>query len=87
MTRSSRELLGVRAFATKVNDCVISRDSNGGVLEGQIHIGRHHWCEMERAVPSRPVSASDRRSRTDDILLGRDSNIAQEQGCHVLWTT
>ena len=35
---------------------------------------------MERAVPYRPVSASDRHSHTDDILLCRDSNIAGVSG-------
>ena len=42
MTRPSRELLGVRAFATKVDGRVILGDSNGGVLEGWIQFGRYH---------------------------------------------
>ena len=47
MTRSRRGLPGVRAFATKVNDYVVSRDSNGGVVEGWTQFGSHHarWNE------------------------------------------
>ncbi len=50
MTRPSRESLGLRAFATKVNDCVISGDFNGGVLEGWIQLGREMDSIPERAV-------------------------------------
>ncbi len=47
MTRPSRELLVVRprAIATKVNDRVISGDSNGRVLEAWIQLGGHQ-CEI-----------------------------------------
>ena len=62
MTRSSRGLLGVRAFATKVDDCVIRGDPDCGILEGwiQLEVISARW--NQRAVQSRPVFASDRRA-------------------------
>ena len=58
MTGPSRELLGVRAFATKVDDYVISGDPNCGILD---------WIQLEVTSsvldrPSRPVFASERRA-------------------------